>query len=115
MNLITLKQLRTAAENDDVDNVVIKAQGGIFVIQIHTRNGENATLSKARKSELRNFTNSTQALGVLHQLGLALGQFDIESWNPNDKSACRTRPDRTKALKFLLEAAKINNPPLYRH
>ena len=106
MNTLTLEQLRAITEAGGIAGVTLKAQGGVFFVQVDTRNGGEAVLAKARSSEPRSFGNPVQALTLLRGLGLVVGSFDVEQWNPDDKALARTRPDRAKALKHTHEAAE---------
>jgi hypothetical protein len=106
MHTLTLDQLRATTDAGGVAGVTLKAQGGAFFVQIDTRNGGEAVLAKARSSEPRSFGNPVQALALLRGLGLVVGSFDVEQWNPDDKVGVRTRPDRAKALKHTHEAAE---------
>ncbi|WP_321959336.1 hypothetical protein [Burkholderia cenocepacia] len=106
MHTLTLEQLRATTDAGGVAGVTLKAQGGAFYVQVDTRTGGEAVLSKARSSEPRGFGNPAQALTLLRGLGLAVGSFDVKDWNPDDKATMRTRPDRAEALKRTHEAAE---------
>jgi hypothetical protein len=105
MHTLTLEQLRATTDAGGIANVMLKARGGTFYVQVNTRSGGEAVLAKARSSEPRRFGNPAQALTVIRRLGLAVGSFDVKDWNPDDKTAMRTRPDRAAALKRTHEAA----------
>lgn len=49
MQSMTLEQLRTASEAGGVSSVTLKGQGGVFFVQIATRNGSLTVLAKARE------------------------------------------------------------------
>ena len=57
------------------------------------------------RREAREFGNPSQALSLLHRLGLAAGAFDLRGWNPALKAGSRSRPDRAEALRRTHEAA----------
>jgi hypothetical protein len=103
---LTLEQLRATTDAGGVAGVTLKAQGGAFYVQVHTRNGGEAVLVKARSTQPRGFGNPARALTVLRGLGLAVGSFDVKDWNSDDKATMRTRPDRAAALKRMHEAAE---------
>ncbi|PVZ82381.1 hypothetical protein C9426_30050 [Serratia sp. S1B] len=105
MNTLTLKQLRTTTDAGGIAGVTLQAQGGAFIVKIDTRSGGKAVLSKSRSAEPREFGDPIQALALLRGLGLFVGAFDVEQWDPQQKSR-RTRPDRAKALKLTHEAAE---------
>jgi hypothetical protein len=105
MHTLTLEQLRATTDAGGVAGVTLKAQGGAFYVQVDTRNGGEAVLTKARSSEPRSFGNPAQALTLLRGLGLLVGSFDVQEWNPEDKAGLRTRPDRAAALRRAHEAA----------
>jgi plasmid stabilization system protein ParE len=65
----TLEQLRAASHSDGVSGVTLKGQGGAFLVQIDTRSGFGAVLSKARSNEPRRFGNPLAALNVLRDIG----------------------------------------------
>ncbi|NWB49212.1 hypothetical protein [Pseudomonas gingeri] len=106
MHTLTLEQLRATTDAGGIVGVTLKALGGVFFVQVETRNGDAAVLAKARSSEPRSFGNPGQALNLLLGLGLVVGAFDVALWNPEDKSANRTRPDRAEALKRTHGAAE---------
>lgn len=62
MHSMTLEQLRTTARSGGVASVTLKGQGGGFVVEIATRSGQDAILSKARSTEPRFFGNPTWGL-----------------------------------------------------
>ena len=69
---MTLEQLRTASKAGGVAGVTLKGQGGVFFVQIATRNGGSAVLAKARSTEPRRFGNPTAALSVLRGIGITI-------------------------------------------
>lgn len=105
MDTLTLEQLRTTTDAGGVAGVTLKAEGGDFIVQIETLKGGEAVLAKARSTEPRRFGNPAQALGLLRELGLTVGAFNVEHWNPDDKSTTRARPDRSLALRRTHQAA----------
>ena len=50
MQSMTIEQLRAASNAGGVSGVTLKGQGGAFVVQIDTRSGASAVLSKARRA-----------------------------------------------------------------
>lgn len=106
MHTLTLEQLRATTDAGGVAGVTLKALGGAFIVQVNTRSGGEAVLAKARSSEPRRFGNPLQALTLLRRLGLVVGSFNVEQWNPDEKASTRTRPDRAEALKRTHEAAE---------
>lgn len=102
---LTLDQLRTIHGAGGVRGVTLRAEGGSFYVEIETMQGESGTLAKARSTQPREFGNPSQALSLLHRLGLAAGAFDLRGWNPALKAGSRSRPDRAEALRRTHEAA----------
>ena len=74
MQSMTLEQLRASASAGGVVGVTLKGQGGGFFLEIATRSGQNAVLSKARSTEPRRFGNPASALVVLRGVGIAVAQ-----------------------------------------
>ncbi|ANF56111.1 hypothetical protein A5892_00365 [Halotalea alkalilenta] len=105
MHTLTLAELRTTTHAGGIKGVTLKAEGGAFLIQVSTRRGTDALLAKARSSEPRRFGNPVQALNLLHDLGLVVGEFDVAHWTPTARSSTRVRPDRAIAMKRAHEAA----------
>jgi len=85
MQSMTLEQLRAASNAGGVSGVTLKGLGGAFLIQIDTRSGFGALLSKARSSEPRRFGNPLAALNVLRDIGITVGQLDASGYDPTDK------------------------------
>jgi len=109
MQSMTLEQLRTASEAGGVAGVTLKGQGGAFLVQIATRNGSEAVLSKARSTEPRRFGNPAAALNVLRDVGITIGQFDASDWNPAQREPVeRSSDSRAQALRKAHEAAAYN-------
>ena len=102
MQTLTLEQLRAATDAGGVSGVEVKAQGGSFVVEIVTHNGE-AILAKARSTEPRRFGNPFQAMTLLRTIGIVNGAYDMSGYNP-DQGTARTRPDRARAMKRAQEA-----------
>ena len=48
MQSMTIEQLRAASDAGGVAGVTLKGQGGAFLVQIATRSGATALLTKAR-------------------------------------------------------------------
>jgi hypothetical protein len=108
MQTLTFEQLKIANDAGGVAGVTLKAEGGVFFVQVDTRSGGVAVLAKARSREPRGFGNPVQAMTLLRKLGLIAGAFDLASWNPADKSAARLRPDRAEALKRTHQVAEYD-------
>jgi hypothetical protein len=120
MQSMTLEQLRTASEAGGVSGVTLKGEGGSFFVQIATRNGSGAVLSKARSREPRRFgnpaaalnvlrDNPAAALNVLRDVGITTGQFDASEWNPSEREpVARSNDSRALALRKAHEAAAYN-------
>lgn len=105
MQSMTLEQLRATASAGGVTGVTLKGQGGGFFVEIATRSGQDAVLSKARSTEPRRFGNPTSALIVLREIGIVVAQLDVTDWNPEQKDMTRSRPSRAEALRAAHKAA----------
>jgi len=108
MQSMTLEQLRAASNAGGVSGVTLKGQGGAFLVQIATRSGSGAVLSKARSSEPRRFGNPVAALNVLRDVGITIGQFDSSEWNPAEKAKTAGNRGRAEAMRGAHEAAAYN-------
>lgn len=108
MQSMTLEQLRATASAGGVTGVTLKGQGGGFFVEIATRSGQDAVLSKARTTEPRRFGNPTSAMVVLRELGIAIAQLDATDWNPDQKDMTRSRQSRADAMREAHEAAAYN-------
>jgi len=108
MHSMTLEQLRVASNSGGVSGVTLKGQGGAFLVQIDTRSGSGAVLSKARSSEPRRFGNPLAALSLLRDLGITVGQFDASDWNPAEKVVNSRDDARAQVLRGAHEAAAYN-------
>ena len=109
MQSMTLEQLRTASEAGGVSSVTLKGQGGVFLVQIATRNGSLTVLAKARSSEPRRFGNPATAMNVLRDVGITIGQFDASEWNPSERKPVeRSSDNRARALRKAHKAAAYN-------
>lgn len=108
MHSMTLEQLRVASNSGGVSGVTLKGQGGAFLVQIDTRSGSGAVLSKARSSEPRRFGNPIAALSLLRDLGITVGQFDASDWNPAEKVVNSRDDARAQVLRGAHEAAAYN-------
>lgn len=109
MQSMTLEQLRTASEAGGVSSVTLKGQGGVFLVQIATRNGSLTVLAKARGSEPRRFGNPATAMNVLRDVGITIGQFDASEWNPSEREPVERSSDkRAQALRKAHRAAAYN-------
>ena len=109
MRFITLEQLRATADAGGVTGVTLKGQGGGFFVEIATRSGQDAVLTKARSKEPRRFGNPTSALVMLRDLGLAIAKLDVTNWDPSQKDMTRSRQSRAEALRDAHEAAAYNS------
>lgn len=109
MQSMTLEQLRTASEAGGVSSITLKGQGGVFLVQITTRNGSLTVLAKARSSEPRRFGNPATAMNVLRDVGITIGQFDASEWNPSEREPVeRSSDNRARALRKAHKAAAYN-------
>ncbi len=108
MQNMTLEQLRATANAGGVAGVTLKGQGGGFFVEIATRSGQNAVLSKARSTEARRFGNPTSALVVLRGIGIAVAQLDATHWNPGQKDMSQSRQNRAQAMREAHAAAAYN-------
>jgi hypothetical protein len=105
MQSMTLEQLRATASAGGVVGVTLKGHGGGFFLEIATRSGHDAILSKARSTEPRRFGSPTSALIVLRELGIVVAQLDATDWNPDQKDMSQSRQDRSQAMRKAHEAA----------
>ncbi len=104
MQSMTLEQLKVAAHAGGVSGVTLKGHGGAFLVQIATRSGTGAVLSKARSTEPRRFGNPATALTLLRDVGIMAGQFDASDWNPSQKVVNSRDDARAKLLREAHEA-----------
>ena len=109
MRRMTLEQLRAANDAGGVSSVILKGRGGGFVVEIATRSGPAAVLTKARSSEPRRFGNPAAALNLLRDLGIAGGSFDIGAWNPDEKEDSAGNRGRADAMRRAHQAAAYND------
>ena len=108
MQTMTLEQLRAASTAGGVSAVTLKGQGGAFLVQIDTRSGSVALLSKARSTEPRRFGNPLTALNVLRDIGITVGQFDASEYDPADRERDAGNRGRANAMREAHEAAAYN-------
>lgn len=108
MQSMTIEQLRAASNAGGVSGVTLKGQGGAFLVQIATRSGSSAVLSKARSTEPRRFGNPLVALKVLRDIGITAGKFDASEYNPADKEPDAGNRGRADAMREAHEAAAYN-------
>lgn len=108
MQSMTLEQLRTASETGGVVDVTLKGRGGSFFVQITTRSGVGALLTKARSSEPRRFGNPAAALNVLRDIGITVGRFDASEWDPSEREPGSRTNGRAEALRKAHKAAAYN-------
>ena len=105
MQSMTIEQLRTASDTGGISGVTLKGQGGTFLVQIATRSGSAAVLTKARSSEPRRFGNPIAALNVLRDVGITIGQFDASEWSPGEKTKTAGNRGRADAMRKAHQAA----------
>jgi hypothetical protein len=108
MQSMTIEQLRAASNAGGVSGVTLKGQGGAFLVQINTRSGSGAVLSKARSIEPRRFGNPLVALNVLRDIGITVGQFDASEYDPGEKEQDAGNRGRANAMRGAHEAAAYN-------
>ncbi len=108
MHSMTLEQLRATASAGGVKGVTLRGLGGDFFIEIATRSGQVALLSKARSTESRRFGSPNSALIVLRDVGIAVAQLDATNWNPDQKNMSRSRQSRSEAMRAAHVAAAYN-------
>lgn len=108
MRGMTLEQLRAVASSGAVAGVTLRGQEGGFRVEIDTRAGEVAVLSKARSTTPRLFGDVTSALKVLTGVGIVAGRFDISGWDAGEKAAGEGRRGRAEALQEAHRSAAYN-------
>lgn len=108
MQSMTLAQLRATASAGGVAGITLKGQGGGFFVEIATRSGQDAVLTKARTTEPRRFGNPSSAMIVLRNVGIAKAQLDATHWSPGQKDTTRSRHSRAQAMHETHEAAAYN-------
>ncbi|MEN2980313.1 hypothetical protein P7L78_26680 [Tistrella bauzanensis] len=108
MQSMTLEQLRAASDAGGVSDVVLKGQGGAFLVQIDTRSGGRAVLTKARSTEPRRFGNPAAALSVLREVGITVGRFDASAWQPAEKQPAAGTRGRADVLREAHRSAAYN-------
>lgn len=108
MQSMTIEQLRAASNAGGVSSVTLKAQGGVFLVQIDTRSGSDALLSKARSTEPRRFGSPMAALNVLRDIGITVGRFDASEYNPEEKTHDAGNRGRAEAMRGAHEAISYN-------
>jgi len=108
MQSMTIEQLRAASDAGGVSGVTLKGEGGAFLVQIVTRSGSGAVLSKSRSTEPRRFGNPLAALNVLRDIGIMVGQFDASEYNPAEKAHDAGNRGRAEAMRGAHEAAAYN-------
>jgi hypothetical protein len=102
---MTIEQLRIASDAGGVESVTLKGQGGVFLVQIATRNGQDAFLAKARSTEPRRFGNPASALIVLRNVGIVIARCDATEWNPDEKEKIAGNRGRAEAMRKAHQAA----------
>ncbi|QHQ29956.1 hypothetical protein XACN24_15755 (plasmid) [Xanthomonas albilineans] len=101
---MTIEQLRIANRAGGVAGVTLKGQGGVFLVQITTRNGD-AVLAKARGTEPRRFGNPASAINVLCDVGITIGSFDASEWHPEEKEETAGNRGRAEHMRKAHQAA----------
>ncbi len=105
MQSMTLEQLRATASAGGVVGVTLKGEGSGFFLEIATRSGQDAILSKARSVKPRRFGNPTSALVVLRHIGITVAQLDATHWDPAQKDINQRRENRAQAMREAHQAA----------
>ena len=117
MQSMTIEQLRAASNAGGVSDVTLKGQGGAFLVEIATRSGSGAVLSKARSTEPRRFGNPLAALKVLRDIGITVGKFDASEYDPTDKEPDAGNRGRATPCAKRTKPPPITSgwPPRFRH
>ncbi|MFG1332844.1 hypothetical protein V5F41_16550 [Xanthobacter autotrophicus] len=105
---MTLEQLRAVADAGGVEGVTLKGRDGMFLVEIDTRAGGVAVLSKARSAAPRLFGNMASALKLLLEIGITTGSFDASGWNPTEKALSKAARGRGDALREAHRSAAYN-------
>ncbi|WP_133510112.1 hypothetical protein [Candidatus Thiosymbion oneisti] len=105
---MTLEQLRAMTSAGGVKDITVKGQGSGFFVEIATRSGQDAVLSKTGSTEPRRFSNPIAALNVLRDVGITVGQFDASEWNPAEKEETAGNRGRAEAMREAHKAAAYN-------
>ena len=108
MRSMTLEQLRATANAGGVVGITLKAQGAGFFMEIATRSGQDAILSKARSTDPRRFGSPSSALVVLRDIGIVVALLDATNWNSDRKEVTQSRESRARAMREAHEAAAYN-------
>jgi len=102
---LTLDQLRAAHGAGGVADVVLRAEGGAFVVAIRTLSGGDGLLVKTRDRAPRSFADPRKAIALLHGLGIVTARLDTAHWTPDAPTIRKARPDRSAAFKRAQESA----------
>lgn len=105
MQSMTIEQLRATNVAGGVTGVTLKGVGGTFLVEIATRSGTAAVLTKARSLEPRRFDNPLAALSVLRGVGISVGCFDASAWDPAEKVEATGDQRRAEAISKAYRAA----------
>jgi len=105
MQSLTLDQFKATVSAGGIAGVTLKAQGGGFFVEIATRAGTHAVLTKARSTQPRRFGTPTSAMLVLKELGIGSAKVDFTRWDPDQKEVTQNRDRRSEAMKQAHEAA----------
>ncbi|EIZ83065.1 hypothetical protein WYO_4358 [Methylobacterium sp. GXF4] len=105
MQSMTIEQLRATNVAGGVTGVTLKGVGGTFLVEIATRSGTAAVLTKARSLEPRRFDNPLAALSVLRGVGISVGCFDASAWDPAEKVEATGDQRRAEAIRKAHRAA----------
>lgn len=82
---MTLTELRATATAGGIQDVTLIGKGDGFFIEIATRSGQSAVLTKARSTQPRRFGNPATALTVLKEMGITVARIDATHWDPEQK------------------------------
>lgn len=99
MQNMTIKRLRTMNNTGGIENVTLKGQGGMFLVQILTCSGATVLLVKARSNVPRRFSNPIFALNVLRDVGITIGQFDVSELSPDVKEEIAGNRNRAEVMR----------------
>ena len=104
MQTMTLDQLRAAGSAGGIAGVTLKADVNGFVVEVDTRSGQSAVLSKARSSEPRRFGNPTTAIVLLREMGILLAKLDMTDWEPMQNQLAEKSESSAKRSQAMREA-----------
>jgi hypothetical protein len=96
---ITLSQLRRAQDDGAIRGATLRAEGGGFLLVVHTRKGDRQYVETKKVDgchEARRFVDAQTALRLLHKAGVCSIKVDLTSWTP-DQSAERTPANKARS------------------